>query len=321
MKRFGRGGLSFVMALVILIVILLVVASVAAILFLPVRTLTVDEQRSISVMSEIDRINFNSNVEIGMIQIGFADLAPNLVMMTVQGTGMLSMVSNQDPVQVTLSYTVDGNVLNAYANVSIDSITTGYTFTEMRTDILISKGLLTNIDAEAKIGNLKLLAQSGSVLGNVTVKTATGSSTVTMTSGAILKGDVLVETSTGATYLNWNNVDLRLDCTVHLKTTAGSVVANVTQYSSMAGNVTLNGQATTGGMTLNMNIRNPNSGRVASHTNIGEIEVEQKTGFSGPDTLLTSSNFAASGTQWFDVNLNTNTGGIKLNLSYQAQLT
>ena len=321
MKRFGRGGLSFVMALVILIVILLVVASVAAILFLPVRTLTVDEQRSISVMSEIDRINFNSNVEIGMIQIGFADLAPNLVMMTVQGTGMLSMVSNQDPVQVTLSYTVDGNVLNAYANVSIDSITTGYTFTEMRTDILISKGLLTNINAEAKIGNLKLLAQSGSVLGNVTVKTATGSSTVTMTSGAILKGDVLVETSTGATYLNWNNVDLRLDCTVHLKTTAGSVVANVTQYSSMAGNVTLNGQATTGGMTLNMNIRNPNSGRVASHTNIGEIEVEQKTGFSGPDTLLASSNFAASGTQWFDVNLNTNTGGIKLNLSYQAQLT
>lgn len=318
MKRIGRGGISFIAAVVILIVIIVILASVVAILFVPVKSVTVDEQKSISVMSEVDSINLHSNVDIGNAQISFADLSPNLVEVDVQGTGKLSLVTSEDPVHVSLTYTLDGKALNAVASVTIDSITTGYTFSELQTNIYISKGVLTNIDSASKTGTNWLNARSGAVIGNVTMTTVTGSAKATIGSGVVLRGDIDVETTVGATYLEWSNVDLRQESTVRVAATTGEVTCNVSQSQAMHGNVSLTLQASTGAINLNMNIQASNSARVLSQTDIGGIDVTQKTGFSGPNEQLTSDNYADPTAHWFGASLATNAGGIKLNLSYLA---
>jgi hypothetical protein len=318
MRGMRRDGITFVATLAILIVILVVVATVAVVLFLPVRTITVDEQRTISAMTEINTINLDSNVDIGTIEISFTDLSPYLVVLSVQGTGKLSMVSNQNPLQVVLTYAIDGETLNAHAAVTLDPVTTGYTFMEMKTSLLISKGVLTNLNAQAKVGDMKLLAQGGALLGNLSIETTTGYATASIGSGAVLKGSVSVETTTGLSTLNWNNVDLRQNSNIWLKTTTGGITANLTQTAPMTGNLSLGAEATAGQITLNLDIRGQNSGRVASQTNVGSIEVVKKTGFTGSNSLLSSSNYADPSAHWSDINLTTSTGTIKLNLSYLA---
>jgi len=318
MRGKRREGIGFAAALVILIVILVVVVSLATVIFLPVRSVVVDEQRSISAMSEINIINLDSNVDIGKIDIGFADLSPNLVVLSVQGTGKVSVVSEMDPVKVALTYSLDGKVLNARATVTLDPITTGYTFRDMKTSLTISRGVLTNLVAQAKVGELDLLAHGGALLGNVSVATTTGSSIVSIGGGAVLKGNVGIQTTTGLCTLNWNNVDLRQSSNVWLKTTTGRITANVTQSTPMASNVSLSTQATTGEIALNLDVRGQNSGRVASQTNLGSIQVVQSTGFTGSNSLMTSSNYADPETHWFDLNLSSSTASIKLNLSYRA---
>jgi hypothetical protein len=100
---------------------------------------------------------------------------------------------------------------------------------------------------------------------------------------------------------------------VRMKVTTGGTDVNVNQTTPLFGNVALNAEATTGGISLSMKIMDGVAAKIDSSSSVGGIDANVN-GFSGNRTPLQSFNYPL--VHNFNVELGTTTGRISVNADY-----
>ncbi len=173
-------------------------------------------------------------------------------------------------------------------------------------------------------------ANMGVAFDSLQLETTTGGIDAGLAQGVIIKGDVIIRTTTGGINFAWNNVKAANNVQVDVRTTTGGIDMNATQVSKLPANVTLNAEATTGGIVfalsisdgiaariqlarlLALDLRN-DSGERARRALVSEITTD-KIGFSGNKSLLQSDYYPSSSN--FIVGLRTTIGGIYVNATY-----
>ncbi|MCU0861297.1 MAG: hypothetical protein MUE65_03150 [Methanomassiliicoccales archaeon] len=311
---FKRAREAAVSTLAVVLIVLVVIAVVAIILVAPLKSVNVDEEVEVPYQEGLSSLQLSLKCDLGQVSVGFVNDTSPLVSMTVKGVARQSLVTSGDPVRIVWDASAAGPALSLAAEVRMDTFSTSFGLQEIEIDMLISDSLVSDITVEHSVGAVRLYAGEGVSLSNLRLVQKTGEVAASIGPGTTLSGDVSLESTTGAARLDWEDVDVEGDVAVDLHTTTGSVSLRMVQGHSAPGNVTLQASATTGGIQMEMDIEDGVSSRVSSSASIGNVEVLNRQGFDGDDTLLSSSNYPAG--MSVDVFLSTSTGGITLDLSY-----
>jgi hypothetical protein len=103
---------------------------------------------------------------------------------------------------------------------------------------------------------------------------------------------------------------------VLLKSSTGGVRTSFDQTEPTIGNVSVGINTDVGGIDATVYIAGEVSGKVVSSANVGNVNVQQQTGFNGTSDRLESENFP-TGSQ-INVTCMARTGGVNLRVSYTS---
>jgi len=273
-------------ALIVIVVIAVVIAVIAALTFSPIQTVgPVTRGMSVPSVSGVDVLNLDLTADIAGVTIMFEDL-------TGEG-GSPSIILNAS---ATAKVGVFGSAdfLERYMPVWQDE-TDGHV-------------LMT------ATGGIVVDTQAGVVLESLTLEVITGGVEVRLVEDVVVAGDVSIEVTTGGVKLVWENVVVPEDVRVDAMTTTGGVEVDVEADERLQGDITLNAEATTGGVDFTLDIQGDVGALIKSSVTTGGIDVDRRVGFSGPTVLLQSSNYPAG--RNFDVNLRVTSGGIEIDAKH-----
>lgn len=304
----------FPLAAIALIIILVVAFVALVITFLPYQQVSFNQSNEASA-GNVDSLRLIVTAEIANVNVILKDLLGNQRAATnVSATGWRGIFGTDRPLALAFNQNTDNSTLTYSISVSraegwpvfntLDVVCDVYVDPSVNLDIAVrtSTGTITmNADREGSFQRLILQATIGDVVASVK-------------DGTIVAGDLSLETTTGSIQFSWDNAHVTRGIPVNLKATTGSVDVNITQTSQLSGNVTLNAEATTGGVNLAMDVQNDVAARISASTVLGGVNVEQQ-GFSGNEVPLQSTNYPARSN--FDVTLRATTGGININAIYQ----
>jgi hypothetical protein len=301
------------LAATVLIIVLVVVVAAVVVAFIPIQPVNFNQLDEASA-ANVDSLRLTVNADIASVNVMLRDLPGNQrAAVDVSATGWRGIFGTDRPLSLSFDENTQGSTLvyvvsvsravgwpiftlNATCDVYVDPSVS------LVVTVSTSTGAITmNADREATFERLVLHATTGSVVANVKEDT-------------VIAGDFSLETTTGSVQLLWDEVNVTGNIPVNVKTTTGSVDVNITQTRQLGGNVTLDAEATTGGVNLAMNIQGDVAAKISASTSLGGIDVNQQ-GFLGNTTPLQSSNYPSGGN--FDVTLKTSLGGININAVYE----
>lgn len=301
--------------LAIVLVVLVVIAIVAIVVFAPIRSVDVDERIAISVQEGAEELVVQVQADLGKVTLQFMDPPENQdqLVLTVQGSVRQNLLASGDPVSISFGHEIYQSVLTVSIGVDVSSFSTTVGYDDLVIGVSVAKGLRTSFQVEHAVGDVVLTAGQGVMLGDVALSTTTGMVKADLGPGTLLTDDIEMRSTTGASVLEWNDVNTSGQRRVSMSTTTGGIEMDVIQTSA-SGNVTFESTATTGGVELHLQIEDDVSAQVSSSANIGNVDVERRDGFTGDSDLLTSTNHPAAMSLLFA--LSTNTGGVELDLSF-----
>lgn len=305
----GIGKIIIVLAVVVVVLLVAV-----AVLFLPLRGVSVNQSKTVTIAADIQKVNLTMVASLGQVNVRFVD--SNSVTLNVTGEGRVSALSSDTPVTVSLVSSAQGNVLNVNGQVKVDTWGSGFTFNDLQCQLSLPRSMRNAVNVEAAVGEISLSTVSGLVLDSLRLKTTNGAVTASLVDGTVLNGSVSLTATNGASVLLWQDVEVRKDLSVGVTTNNGAVDISVAQNLTLEGNVTLGASATNGGLRLGMELSGANAARIASHSNLGGMTVESRQNFTGPDSELLSANYPS--VHGFAATLSTNTGGITVQAAYSA---
>ncbi len=169
------------------------------------------------------------------------------------------------------------------------------------------------------VGGIVLDTQAGVVFDSLSLKATTGGVEAHLVDDVVVAGDVSVKTTTGGAEFFWDNVIATKDVLVEVQTITGGVKVDITQHRELAGNITLEAGATTGGLDLAIDIQG-DVGAICRAT-AGDVDdvLHHLVGFEisfldYPPAVLQSDNYPRGNN--FDVTLTVVTGRIDIDADY-----
>lgn len=296
-------------AIAIPLIVIIVIAVVAgALVFLPVRSVDISESRDVPYQTGIDTVNIDFTADVARVNVAFEHITDKLVILNVSVTGRVGAFVSPDVLDLTFDYTAQGNVLTVTTDVDTVRPWPVSSWLHVTCDLRVDPSTNTSLDVKTTVGRIVMDTEAGVVLNSLNLETTTGGVEANLVEDVVIAGDVSLKTTTGGVELSWNNVAITSDILVNVKTTTGGVGVNVRQYEGLLRNVTLNAEATTGGVDFAIEIRGDVGARIEFDTTVGGMTVEKQVNFHGTASRLQSYNYPASSN--FDVNLKTTTGGI-----------
>jgi hypothetical protein len=327
-KRKPISTLAIVM--IVLILVATVVGVLAVITFLPrpsVRAVDVSDSRDVPYRPAVDTINFDFTADVAAVNIAFEDLSGRLATLDVSVSGEVEIYDSAvsdltfgDVVNLTFDDVVEDNVLT----VTSEFDATGpnvqkWVSLSVTCDILVDPSLNASVDVETSVGGIVLDTQAGVVFDSLSLKAATGGVEAHLVDDVVVAGDVSVKTTTGGAEFFWDNVIVTKNVLVEVQTITGGVDVDITQHRELEGNITLEAEATTGGLDFAIDIQG-HIGAIGRATAGDSDDVRaQVVGFGitfldYPPAILRSDNYPAGNN--FDVTLRIVTGRIDIDAEY-----
>jgi hypothetical protein len=313
-----RRGWPIAYTLAIVLGSILIVGVIAGFFFyLPVRPVSFNKYEQVFSQVGATAANFNFSADIATFNVTFSRLDGTLMTMNVTANGGVGLIVPSALFNVTMEQTRIGNGIFVDARVVRES--TWWPWMgglSVVCDVHIDESLNTTLKVKTDVGRISLDAPRGAILDSLELETTTGQAEATLEQGVIINGLVRVQSTTGSSSLSWDNVKLAGDVQVDVRTTTGSVQANVTQDSLMRGNVALDAETVTGSARLNLTIHSGVGAVITSSTSFGGVSTNL-TGFSGAKSPWQSNDYPASSN--FIIVLKTTTGGINIQATYESQ--
>jgi hypothetical protein len=311
-----RRPLSILVILAIVLIVLLATAAViAALAFLPVRAVNVSESRDVQFQAGVDTVNLDFTADVAHVNVAFEDLPGKLVAINVSATGRVGVFGSTDVFDLVFDNTTVDNVLTV--TTEVNTFGDGwpwYSWVRVTCDIRIDPSINVNLNAKTNVGKIVINTQAGLALNSLSLEAITGGVEANLVEGVVVASDISVKTTTGSIKFSWNNVNVTKDVLVNVRTATGSVDVNIRQKKGLAGDVTLNAEATTGGVNLAITVQSDVGAKIEPRVTTGGINIVRQIGFSGTKSLLQSNNYPAHNN--FDVSLKTTTGGIDIDVKY-----
>jgi hypothetical protein len=302
------------LALIAVIIIFLLVVAALIVAFVPVQAVNFSQANEASAGS-VDSLKLFVNAEIANVNVMFRDLPANQRAATnVSATGWRGIFGTDNPLALVFSENTVGSTLEYSVNVSKAGGASIFNNLNVVCDVYVAPSVNLDIVVNTGTGSITMDADRNVTLTNLNLQATTGTVSTTLREGVTISGDFSLETTTGSAQLTWVNAKVSGRVPVSVKATTGSVDVNVTQAKQLGGNVTLNAETTTGGVTLTTNLQNDVAARISANSVIGGVSVNQQ-GFSGNSAPLQSNNYPAGSN--FEVTLGATTGGISINANFE----
>jgi hypothetical protein len=267
---------TLAIALIVIIVVATVVAVLAVITFLPhptVHTVDVSDSLDVPYRPAVDTIIFDFTADVAGVNIAFEDLPGRLVTLDVSVSGEVEVYDSavadltfDDVVDLTFDDVVVDNVLTVTSEfdatdpnvrrwISTDPNVRRWISLSATCDILIDPSLNASLNVETMVGGIVLDTQAGVVFDSLSLKATTGGVEAHLVDDVVVAGNVSVKTTTGGAEFFWDNVVVTKDVLVEVQTITGGVKVDITQHRELAGNITLEAGATTGGLDFAIRTR------------------------------------------------------------------
>lgn len=298
---------------IILIALLVAAFVIAVFIFLPVRTIDIEESRYIPSQVGVDNIELVLAADVANVNVTFENLADKLVVLNVSANGGVGAFAPTSLLSIAFNYTVVHNTLTLTSNVNTVLGWPASSWLYITCDLRLDQSMSSAISVRTNTGKITLKTQSGTALNSLNLETTTGKIEAILKDSTV-KGTVSFTTRSGDIKFSWTNMIAKNNIMVNAKTTTGPVIVNATQDDSLLSNVTMNIEATTGGIQFDMAIQNNIGARIESAVTLGAINVHKQDRFAGSKSPLQSSNYHASSN--FDVHLKTTTGAIDIGAKY-----
>jgi hypothetical protein len=327
-KRKPISTLAIVM--IVLILVATVVGVLAVITFLPrpsVHAVDVSDSRDVPYRPAVDTISLDFTADVAGVNIAFEDLPGRLATLDVSVTGEVevydSAVSDltfDDVVDLTFYDTIEDNVLTVTSEFDATNPNVRrWISLSVTCDILIAPSLNASLDVKTSVGGIVLDTQAGVVFDSLSLKATTGGVEAHLVDDVVVAGDVSVKTITGGAEFFWDNVIVTKDVLVEVQTITGGVDVDITQHRELAGNITLEAGATTGGLDFAIDLQGE-VGAIGRATAGDSDDVRPHVVGFGisfldfPPAVLRSDNYPADNN--FDVTLIVVTGRIDIDADY-----
>ena len=216
----------------------------------------------------------------------------------------LALGFNEDTSNSTLTYSV---------NVSRSERWMIFNMLNVNCDVFVDPSIKLDITVHTVTGSITMNANADATIQNLDLRANTGSVEAIANGSVILSGDFSIQTTTGSVRLQWDEVKVMQSIPRQRNDNNRFSKLNITQSKQFVGNVTLNAQTNTGGVSFTMHIQNDVGARISASTTIGGVNVQQ-SGFDGNQSPLQSDNYPSSNN--FIVLLSATTGGIDINAIY-----
>ncbi len=316
MHRLRRNDRAIigVFAAVLIVILLLVVA--AALFLIPFKSVNLDETRTSSLSSSLNVLDMDLTVDAGDITIRFVDNASVAASLHIQGVQRSGLLWTPKPMNISWEESVVGDTLMINASVHLDPQVGFFNTNEVECLLDISQQYRTSLDVDNSFGGIDIATTNGVNITQLEVKTSLGKAELAMVADTILSGPLSMETSLGSLDLVWNDVMITEATNVSLKTSAGAVSANITQHSSLSGNLSMAIATSLGSVDLALDVSGDTSSRVLSTVSLGEIKVQQQIGFDGNGSDLRSTNYPQASN--IEVSCTASAGSVQIQAKYVA---
>jgi hypothetical protein len=305
----------FPLAAIILIAIIAVAAILALFLiFLPLQPVNISEYREAPFTAGVNTLDLNLSANVANVNVVFENLSNKLVTLNTSMTGGAGIFYAPAMLQVTFENSVSDNVLTVVSTVNTPFGWLRPMFLNITCDLRIDTSMASSLNIRTSLGKILLLSKSGVTINFLNLESTTGEINAQLLENSIVGGNVSLRAVTGGVDLTWHNVIVTNNIVVTTRTTTGGISENVMQDNSLQRDVTMNTEATTGGIDFAIDIRGDVEAKIQSSVTTGSISVARQIGFLGDKSPLQSENYTA--TRNFSVALKTTTGGISLDAKY-----
>lgn len=310
-----KKGWTPVHTLAVVLGSILIVGVIASVFFLlPVQPVNFTRFEQVPSQSGVNAISLNLTADVAAFNITFGDLNGSAMTLNVSAIGGVGAFAPSEPLNVSVDSLLAGHAILVDARIERNG-TWWPLFGGLKVvcDVRIERSLSVTLNVKTSAGSVELVASQDVVFDSLDLEATTGKADATIGPGVVLNGAVVVQSTTGGSSLNWDNVKVRGNVSVGVRTTTGGVGVNVTQDGIMAGNVTLNAGTVTGGVDFSTTVHDSVGMEVNSSATVGGVSTNL-TRFSGSHSEVQSDNYPAPSN--FIVTLSTMTGGIRIRADY-----
>lgn len=311
LSRDRRGLIGVVIAVIAVVIVIFVII---ALVFLPVRSVGIDESRQADVPEDVEAVEFNLNTDVGQVNVEFVN-GTDEVTMSVTGFQRSGILGASEPVNVSFQERVSGDTLVIDSTVRLGGGTGFFSSNEVNTTVRIPSDLRAALDISSSLGGVEVTTVEGVNLTSVDIETSTGGSRLLLVDNTTLSGPLRMSASLGGVDLRWTNVRATDGARVDLSASTGGVNYVITQTEPLGAVVPVTSNTSLGGTNMIMVIEGNNSAQVVSSANLGGVSVQESEGFVGDDGNLTSTNYPTGSR--FEVTNRADTGGVNLRLTYR----
>lgn len=280
----GREGLLALLVGIMLIVVIVI----AALAFAPLMPFEADDQRTVAADGNPGNLVLSVDADICTVEVEFAEMIGDVLAVDLDVDGRRGLFVSDPAVDLSVEQSTVGD--DMLVNVVLD-MPSGPTvqYDDLRMRLIIDPGMMVSVTVVTDVGDVYLEAPPGVDLGDVSLFAKVGSVHADLGEGVLVTGDVELRCNVGSVYMEATNAVLEDGVTVTLRTSTGSVHADLAQEASPGGNATILCRTVTGSVYLDLRIAGSTAAEITSQTDVGDINTELE-GFEGLDVHLVSQN-------------------------------
>ena len=301
-----------VLAAIILVSILLVGVFVAVLLIAPSATIHIGQTFQDNT-ANIETLNLNFESNSAKVDVYTQKISDNNFLIAIDGSASKGLFSGEtdNPVALTTYNDTKDGVLTV--TVILEESTA---FSRLNIDctIYVNPELKLNLNATSKAGQVSLTADKDSIFQNLTLQSSAGQVQANL-QNATIDGNLTLKTQAGTVDFRMSQAKVEGNNTITLQANAGSINMDITETTTLQGNLYINALTDVGSINLGLTIDNSVAAKITSQTSLGDIHVTQQN-FSGNQSPIQSNNYPAQSN--IEINNKTNLGSIYINANYQS---
>ena len=305
---------TFPLAGIVLIAILIIAVIGLAIAFVPLYPVSVSQSNE-AAASNVNTLRLVLNADVANVNVLLKDLPGNQrAAVNVSATGWRGIFGTDRPLALGFKEDTSNSTLTYSVNVSRAEGWMTFNTLNVICDIYVDPSVNLDITVHANTGAIVVNSDRNATFQRLLLQVDTGNVVVSVKDDTVVAGDVSLGAMSGSVLFSWDNAKITGNLPINLRATTGSVEANITQTRSLAGNVTLNSEVTTGVVNFAIKIQGDVGAKISASMVSGNVNVKQ--GFSGriPEVPLQSNNYPARSN--FDVTLRSTTGSVDVTADY-----
>lgn len=303
----------FFIPVAVLVGIVLTALILSAIVFTPINNVNFNQTNEID-QPNADHLSLNFQADVAAVNI-YTNLTDQTFLLKTSASGSTGILGSNNPVEVTVTNSTVDNAVSVNVKVSTRGFLS-YSNLNLVCNIYVNPALILNISARSTTGQVIINAEAPTTLESLNLETTTGSTQANLGKGVMIEGNVLLKTTTGTVNFEMNQANVHGNDTLNLQSTTGSVNVNITKTDRLSGNPQVTATTVTGSVNLNLLIDGDVGARIQSHTDLGNIRLQNVQNFSGNQSPIQSNNYPAGSN--FQMDFRTTTGEINIYAVYET---